>query len=117
MSNFSTKDLRNMTQSAAGQIVQVQSVGKYKEVCVAMLGPAAYNAGGSLITAEQLGLTWINYVIVTGTVSGDVIGHVVYPNNNGPVKSVKVKVTDLAGTEQAGDLSAKEFRIIAQGTY
>lgn len=113
------EDLGATAQSPAGHIVQPQSVGKYKEILKAMLGPASYTTGGDALTAEDLQLTWINYVIVSPSLAGDRLAHVIYPSNEGPVKSVKIMITDLAGTEvaNASNQSTKKFRLIVQGTY
>jgi hypothetical protein len=107
------------TYSPSGQIVQPQSVGKYKETLKALVGPAAYETGGVLLTAEELELTWINFVYISTALSGDRLAHIIYPDNSGPCKSVKILITDLAGTEIGNgvDLSAFKFRIHAQGEY
>lgn len=108
------------TFSSAGQIVQPQSVGKYKEVLKALVGPAAYVTGGVEVTAEELDLTWINFVYVSAALAGTHLCHVIYPNNtSGPNKTVKLLITDLAGTQvaNASDQSALKFRIHAQGEY
>lgn len=113
------EDLGATAQSPAGHIVQPQSVGKYKEILKAMLGPASYTTGGDTIVAEDLQITWINYLIAGVALSGDRIGHIIYPSNEGPAKSVKLLITDLAGVEvaNASNQSTKKFRLIGQGTY
>ncbi len=105
--------------SASGQIVQPQSVGKYKETLKALVGPTAYETGGVILTAEELELTWLNFVYVSASTSGDRLCHVIYPDNAGPNKSVKLLFTDLAGTEIGNgvDLHTFKFRIHAQGEY
>jgi len=113
------EDLSATAQSPSGHIVQPQSVGKYKEILKAMLGPASYTTGGDTLTAEDLQLTWINFIDISVALSGDRVARVIYPNNEGPCKSVKILITDLAGTEvaNASNQSAKKFRLHAQGLY
>lgn len=113
------ENLNDTAQSPAGHIVQPQSVGKYKEILKAMLGPASYDTGGSTLVAEDLQLTWINWIEISPALSGDRLAHIIYPSNEGPAKSVKVLITDLAGTEvgAGSNQSAKKFRLRAQGAY
>lgn len=113
------EDLGATAQSPAGHIVQPQSVGKYKEILKAMLGPASYTTGGDTLTAEDLQLTWINWMDISPALSGDRLALVIFPSNEGPAKSVKIMITDLAGTEvaNASNQSAKKFRLRAQGAY
>lgn len=113
------ENLNDTAQSPAGHIVQPQSVGKYKEVLKAMVGPASYETGGVTLIAEDLQLTWINWVEVSPALSGDRRVLVIYPSNEGPSKSVKLIITDLAGTEvaNASNQSTKKFRLKAQGAY
>jgi len=107
------------TFSPSGQIVQPQSVGKYKETLKALVGPAAYETGGVTLTAEEVELTWLNFVYVSASTSGTRLCHVIYPDNSGPNKTVKLLFTDLAGTEIGNgvDLSTFKFRIHSQGEY
>lgn len=117
--NVGFENLKDSAQSPAGHIVQVQSVGKYKEVLKSLLGPASYLTGGVTVKAEELELTWINYVFVSVALSADRRCYVIYPDNAGPCKTVKLVFTDFAGTEvaNASDQSTKKFRLVAQGTY
>lgn len=119
MSSPTFENLKENRQSPAGHIIQPQSVGKYKEVLKAMLGPATYVTGGVTLTAVDCQLTWFNWVDVVGSVAGDRIVQVIYTDNHSPCQSVKLLFTDLAGTEIANgvDLSGKKFRLRAQGSY
>lgn len=119
MSKPTFENLNNTAQSPAGHIVQPQSVGKYKEVLKAMKGPASYETGGVALLATDLQLTWINWVYISVSTAGDRLCHIIYPDNEGPHKQILIKITDLAGTEIANtvDLSAKKFRLHAQGSY
>lgn len=119
MSSPTFENLNNTAQSPAGHIVQPQSVGKYKEILKAMLGPNSYETGGVTLIAEDLQLTWLNFVFISPSLDGLTLAHVIYPSNEGVSKSIKIIFTDLAGTEiaNATNLSAKKFRLHAQGTY
>lgn len=119
MSSPTFENLRDTRQSPAGHILQPQSVGKYVEILKAMLGPSAYETGGVTLNASDCQLTYFNWVEVDPALSGDRLALVIYPTNQGINKTVKIMFTDLAGTEIGNgvDLSAKKFRLRAQGTY
>jgi hypothetical protein len=116
---MSAPSFESLKQSPAGAIVQPQSVGKYKEVLYAMLGPTSYETGGVTLRAEDIGLTWINFVAVSASTSASRICLVIYPDNEGPCKTVKLFFADLAGTQiaNATNLSTFKFRLNAQGAY
>lgn len=119
MSSPTFENLSVNRQSPAGHIIQPQSVGKYVEILKAMVGPSAYVTGGVTLTALDCQLTYFNWVEIDPALSGDRLALVIYPDNQGLSKTIKIIFTDLAGTEIGNgvDLSAKKFRLRAQGTY
>lgn len=82
-------------------------------------GPASYTTGGDAILATDLGLVFIIQLFICVAESGDRILYPIFEAGGDVVKSVKAKITDLAGTEvaNASNQSTKKFRVVAIGTY
>lgn len=112
------ENLFNNRQSSGGHINQPYSVGEHKEVLMSMKGPTSYVTGGVVLLAKDMELTWINLVQISISSDGLTLCHVIYSDAS-PLESVTLKFTDLAGTQiaNATDLSAKIFRLHAQGRY
>lgn len=81
-------------------------------------GPASYTTGGDSLSATDLGFGPTGRIISAQVQSedGTQIAQVVFPSSD-KVTSVKLLITDLAGTQvaNASDQSAKKFRIRAIG--
>lgn len=80
-------------------------------------GPADYTTGGDDLSANDLGLSWI-YKATARCISGDRSTQTIFAAAE-PMKTVKLLITDLAGTEVAlhSNQSGKKFVIEAEGTY
>lgn len=115
MSTPKFENLKDQTQSPAGHIVQPFAEGKYKRIIKAMIGPDEYETGGVTLSAVDCQMNFFIDVHISPALSGDYLAHVIYPSNKRINKTIKILITDLAGTEVADttDLSAELFRLSA----
>lgn len=118
MSSPTFVDLFQTRSSSGGHIIQPYSVGEHKEVLMAMKGPASYVTNGVPLLAKDCELTWFQLVQISMSTDGLTLCQVIHSVGELD-ESVTLKFTDLAGTEiaNATDLSAKRFRLHAQGRY
>lgn len=117
MSAPTFENLSAQRSSPAGAIVQPYKEGPYTVHIKSMLGPASYETGGVTLSAADCQLLFFVSVQIVGSVAGDRNVQVIYPDSKAPNKTVKLLITDLAGTEIANavDLSTKKFRLRAMG--
>lgn len=91
--------------------------GNVREHYKTLNGPSAYETGGSTLTANDLGAGPSGFIVSVIFQSEDAtqIAHPVYPSQD-PCTTVKMLMTDLAGTQVANgvDKSAKKFRAIVK---
>lgn len=82
-------------------------------------GPLSYTTGGDLITAKDVGLTWINAVFVAPDDTGANLGIPVFAASGDVVDSILFKIASIAGVEVGNgtDQTAKKFRVTIIGTY
>lgn len=100
------------------KLEQVYSLGGlYKELYVYFTGSTSYATGGDSLTARDCGLTTIQGIEAICH-SADRLANPVFVGN-APEDSVKLLMTDLAGTEivAAVDMSTKAFRARVTGLY
>lgn len=92
--------------------------GLYKSLYGYMNGPTAYETGGVTLTAKDFSLTAIQFLVIL-CMTGDRIAHPVFATNDAQEYSIKLLITDNAGTEIGNgvDISAKKFRFKVTGSY
>ena len=89
--------------------------GQLRGVPVAYTGPASYDAGGDLLTAQQLGLKNIYAIGLSPTDDGVQYVMPLFTANKAVQSLYLMWITVATGAEASGDLSGQIVRLMVWG--